>query len=64
MTEKRDGRTERKLRLFTPFETLGFIPSDHSDCPLLRHICYFDNITNLLSLGSGRHKIETPTEFE
>jgi 6-phosphofructokinase len=37
MTEQWDWRTERKMRLFTPFETLGYTPSDHSSCPLLRY---------------------------
>jgi len=32
MTELWDWRT------FTPFETLGYIPSDHSSCPLLRYL--------------------------
>jgi 6-phosphofructokinase len=48
LTEKWDRRTERKLRLFTPFETLGYIPSDHSDCPLLRKISYFEQIANFM----------------
>ena len=32
--------------------------------PLVIFFDYFDNITNFVSLGSGRHKIETPEEFE
>jgi len=41
MTEQWDWRTERKMRLFTPFEKLGYIPCDHSSCPLLRSFEYF-----------------------
>ena len=53
------------MRLFTPFETLGYIPSDHDEnCPWFRFFDYFEQITNFLSLGSGRHKIETAEEFE
>ena len=29
-------------------------------CPLMRFAAHMDNIIDLMVLGSGRHKIETP----
>ena len=36
----------RKMRLFTPYETLGYLPSNHDEiCPWIKFYDYFDNIT-------------------
>ena len=32
-------------------------------CPVMRFIAHVDNLIDLMSVGSGRHKIETPEQF-
>ncbi len=52
-----------KQRLFQSAHVLRrsrpFILHEQS-CPLMRFIAHVDNIIELMLLGSGRHKIETP----
>ena len=32
-------------------------------CPHMHFLAHLDNITDLMAIGSGRHKIETPEQF-
>ena len=53
-------------RLFRPTHCLrrskAFLLHDQS-CPKMQFIAHMDNIIDLMALGSGRHKIETPEQF-
>jgi diphosphate-dependent phosphofructokinase len=44
-------------------ESENILAAHHAECPFSHFIATVLNISDLMSLGSGRHKIETPQQF-
>jgi len=56
---RRLGNLEEIRRELARYERRVHLES----CPVLRFYAHVDRIINLMSIGSGRHKIETPEQF-